>query len=126
MKKSIGVVILAAGKGTRMKIETPKALVPALGKPLLDFVIQSVMKFANENSLLAEIGVVVGHRKELLENWWKHHSENKSIKLAWQKVQSGTADALKSCFSDHPHFWNHEFISSKRKMLQMLREKLPR
>jgi len=109
MKKSIGVVILAAGKGTRMKIETPKALVPALGKPLLDFVIQAAIKFANENSLLAEIGVVVGHRKELLEQWWENHSENKSIKLAWQKVQSGTADALKACFSDHPHFWNHEY-----------------
>jgi bifunctional UDP-N-acetylglucosamine pyrophosphorylase/glucosamine-1-phosphate N-acetyltransferase len=109
MSDSIGIVILAAGKGTRMKIDTPKALAPALGRPLLDYVVDSALEFATISSLKAEVGVVIGHRKELLEDWHHSHSKKSSLKLAWQKEQKGTADALKACFNDLPHFWNHEY-----------------
>lgn len=109
MSDTIGLVILAAGKGTRMKIETPKALVPALGQPLLDYVVEASLKFAQTSALRGEIGVVVGHKKELLEQWWSKHPAKSSLKLAVQKEQNGTADALKSCFNDQPHFWNHEY-----------------
>lgn len=109
MSHSIGIVILAAGKGTRMKTDTPKALSLCAGKPLLDYVVHAAMKFAKNSSLRAEIGVVVGHRKELLEEWLRTHTEKATIKTAWQKEQNGTADALKACFSDLPHFWNHDY-----------------
>lgn len=109
MSDTIGIVILAAGKGTRMKIETPKALAEASGRPLLDYVVDASLGFASHSSLKAEIGVVVGHRKELLEQWWSHHPHKNVLKLAWQKEQNGTADALKSCFNDLPHFWNHTY-----------------
>lgn len=109
MSDSIGIVILAAGKGTRMKIDTPKALAPALGKPLLDYVVDSALEFAQISSLKAEVGVVIGHRKELLEAWWNNHSKKEFLKLAWQREQNGTADALKACFNDLPHFWNHKY-----------------
>ncbi len=109
MSNSIGIVILAAGKGTRMKIDTPKALVQALGKPLLDFVVDASLEFAHSSSLTAEIGVVVGHKKVMLEAWWNDHEKKSSLKLAWQKEQNGTADALKACFNDLPHFWNHTY-----------------
>ena len=82
MGKSIGIVILAAGKGTRMKTDTPKALSLCAGKALLDYVVHAAFKFAKDSSLTAEIGVVVGHRKELLDFWWQTHSERESIKLA--------------------------------------------
>jgi bifunctional UDP-N-acetylglucosamine pyrophosphorylase/glucosamine-1-phosphate N-acetyltransferase len=111
MHKSIGIIVLAAGKGTRMKIETPKALVPALGKPLLDYVINASFGFATSSKLKAEVGVVIGHRKEMLEQWWEGHSHKDKIKLAWQKEQKGTADALKSCFNDHPEFWNYDYTA---------------
>jgi bifunctional UDP-N-acetylglucosamine pyrophosphorylase/glucosamine-1-phosphate N-acetyltransferase len=109
MSDSIGIVILAAGKGTRMKIDTPKALSPALGKPILNYVVDAALDFAQISHLQAEVGVVIGHRKELLETWWNNHPKKSSLKLAWQKEQNGTADALKACFSDLPHFWNHEY-----------------
>ena len=109
MSHSIGIVILAAGKGTRMKTDTPKALSICAGKPLLDYVVSAAMTFAKNSSLKAEIGVVVGHRKELLEAWWESHSEKVSIKTAWQREQKGTADALKACFQDLPHFWTHDY-----------------
>jgi bifunctional UDP-N-acetylglucosamine pyrophosphorylase / glucosamine-1-phosphate N-acetyltransferase len=109
MSDSIGIVILAAGKGTRMKVETPKALVPALGQALLDYVVSATLDFAAQTSLNAEVGVVVGHRQELLEAWWESHAKKSFLKLAVQKEQKGTADALKACFNDQPHFWNHTY-----------------
>lgn len=109
METTIGIIILAAGKGTRMKIDTPKALAPAMGKPLLDYVVESCLDFARSDSLKAEIGLVIGHRKELLESWWENHPHKSSLKLAWQREQNGTADALKACFNDQPQFWNHEY-----------------
>jgi bifunctional UDP-N-acetylglucosamine pyrophosphorylase/glucosamine-1-phosphate N-acetyltransferase len=109
MSNSIGIVILAAGKGTRMKTDTPKALSMCAGKPLLDYVVEAALKFAKNSSLKAEIGVVVGHRKELLEKWLETHSQKTAIKTAWQKEQLGTADALKACFNDLPHFWDYDY-----------------
>lgn len=109
MSESIGIVILAAGKGTRMKVETPKALVKSLGKPLLDYVVAAALDFSHSKNLSAEIGVVIGHKKELLESWWSSHSQKEAMKLAWQREQNGTADALKACFHDLPHFWNHKY-----------------
>ena len=109
MSNTIGIVILAAGKGTRMKTDTPKALAVCAGKPLLDYVVQAALSFAKNSSLTAEIGVVVGHRKELLEKWWQSHSQKSLIRTAWQREQKGTADALKACFQDLPDFWNFDF-----------------
>lgn len=109
MSDSIGIVILAAGKGTRMKIDTPKALAPAAGKPLLDYVVDAALGFANDSGLNAEVGVVIGHKKELLEEWLANHAKKASLKTAWQREQNGTADALKACFQDLPHFWNHTY-----------------
>jgi bifunctional UDP-N-acetylglucosamine pyrophosphorylase/glucosamine-1-phosphate N-acetyltransferase len=109
MGNSIGIVILAAGKGTRMKTDTPKALAICAGKPLLDFVVEAAMKFAKNSSLTAEVGVVVGHRKELLESWLQTNKDKTKIKTAWQKEQNGTADALKACFNDLPHFWDYDY-----------------
>jgi len=109
MSETIGIIVLAAGKGTRMKIDTPKALAPALGRPLLDYVIDSALKFSSEVKLNAEVGIVIGHRKEMLENWHHSQPQKSSLKLAWQKEQNGTADALKACFNDQPQFWDHTY-----------------
>jgi bifunctional UDP-N-acetylglucosamine pyrophosphorylase / glucosamine-1-phosphate N-acetyltransferase len=109
MGDSIGIVILAAGKGTRMKTDAPKALAPALGRPLLDYVIAACLGFAQESGLQAEVGIVVGHKKELLQAWLEQHAAQSVLKTAWQREQKGTADALKSCFNDLPHFWQHTY-----------------
>ena len=134
MGNSIGIVILAAGKGTRMKTDAPKALAMCAGKPLLDYVVDAAIKFAKNSSLKAEIGVVVGHRKDLLENWWNTHSMKSSMKIAWQKEQNGTADALKACFNDLPQFWTYDYTlvacadtpliteSEFNKLFQMMKE----
>lgn len=52
-------VIMAAGKGTRMKSELPKVLFKACGKPMISWVIDAC---GNKNKPI----VVVGHKKELV------------------------------------------------------------
>ena len=42
LHESIRVVILAAGKGTRMKQPIPKALTPLKGKPIIQFLLESI------------------------------------------------------------------------------------
>lgn len=109
MAHSIGIVILAAGKGTRMKVDTPKALANCAGRPLLDYVVDAAFKFTHSSGMKAQVGVVVGHRKEMLEAWHSSHSRKSEIKTAWQQQQNGTADALKACFRDLPHFWDFDY-----------------
>ncbi|MBP7669347.1 MAG: NTP transferase domain-containing protein [Candidatus Eisenbacteria bacterium] len=54
---SLAVVVLAAGKGTRMPADVPKVLRPVAGVPLLLHVLQSVRALSPER-----IVMVVGHR----------------------------------------------------------------
>ena len=57
------VIILAGGKGTRMKVDCPRVLVKALGRTMIDRVIDSVAKF---DSSLVPV-VVVGYEGEKAE-----------------------------------------------------------
>ena len=57
--KSLTAVILAAGKGTRMKSDIPKVLFPVAGKPMLQHVIDTLGKLG-----VSDIFVVVGYRAE--------------------------------------------------------------
>ncbi|MDQ1285105.1 MAG: bifunctional UDP-N-acetylglucosamine pyrophosphorylase / glucosamine-phosphate N-acetyltransferase, partial [Thermodesulfobacteriota bacterium] len=52
-----GAVILAAGKGTRMKSNYCKVLHAVAGRPMLGYVLESV-----RNLRLEKICVVVGHQ----------------------------------------------------------------
>src|SRR5690606_64446 len=44
-----------------------------------------------------------------IEEWLALHPNKAQLKTAWQKEQKGTADALKACFNDLPHFWDFEY-----------------
>ena len=41
-ESTIGIVVLAAGQGTRMRLNMPKPLAPIQGKTLIDFVLSSL------------------------------------------------------------------------------------
>lgn len=45
---STTVIILAAGKGTRMRSQLPKVLQPLAGRPLLGHVIQTAKKYSQK------------------------------------------------------------------------------
>ena len=53
-------IILAAGKGTRMKSDTPKVLHQIFNKTLLGYVIDAV----NNTKLADENYVILGHQSE--------------------------------------------------------------
>jgi bifunctional UDP-N-acetylglucosamine pyrophosphorylase / glucosamine-1-phosphate N-acetyltransferase len=80
------IVILAAGKGTRMKSALPKVLHRAGGVPLIDHVAGSA-----ESLLPSSMVVVVGHQTEQLR---EHFTGRTDVSLALQEPQLGTGHAL--------------------------------
>ena len=79
------VIILAAGKGTRMKSENPKVLFSAAGKPMIDYSID-LSRQLNPDKIV----VVTGAGAEKV----KEHLQSSSVEFAMQKEQNGTADAV--------------------------------
>ena len=81
-------VILAAGKGTRMKSDTPKVLHQIYSKTLLGYVIDAV----NNTELVDENYVIVGHQAEVVEEFVsKNYTNSKTI---LQSPQLGTGHAV--------------------------------
>ena len=80
------VVILAAGKGTRMRSKLPKVLHCVAGKPMVSHVIDSAASLGAK-----AIHVVVGHGAETVK---KHLSNQPSLRWAIQEQQLGTGHAV--------------------------------
>ena len=84
----VGIIILAAGKGTRMKSDMPKVLHKVAGKSMIMHVINTAKKITADN-----IHVVVGHKsQDVKDEISKHYKVN----YAQQKQLIGTGDAVKS------------------------------
>ena len=86
MSRELRIIILAAGKGTRMNSDLPKVLHKLNGKALLDFVL-------DESELLnpKETILVVGFKKEQVISHTKHRA---NLKYATQMEQLGTGHAV--------------------------------
>ena len=80
------IVLLAAGKGTRMKSAIPKVLHAACGMPLIEHVLRAAAPLSPET-----VVVVVGHEAELVRTRLASRS---STMLAVQEPQLGTGHAL--------------------------------
>jgi dTDP-glucose pyrophosphorylase len=97
-------VILAAGKGTRMKEltnEVPKPMLPVQGKPILEHIVEGLA-----GAGIREIFIVTGFRAEVIE---KHFQDGRrwNVRIAFgrQRVQDGTGKApelAKSFAGDEP------------------------
>lgn len=88
MNKDINAIILAAGKGTRMKSEKSKVLHEIFGKTLLGYVIDAV----NKTNLIDKSFVIVGHQAEEVTEFVEKNYNNASTVL--QMPQLGTGDAV--------------------------------
>lgn len=101
-------VILAAGKGTRMKDitkEIPKPMVPIKGKPMLDHIIGFIREAG-----ITEFGLVVGYKRSVVEDYFGDGSSHGiSITYIEQEVQNGTGAALhlaKNFAAGEPFFFS--------------------
>ncbi len=86
MSKQLAVVIMAAGKGTRMKRDDiPKVCNPILGKPLIQYVVDQA------NSLTpSKIICIVGHQQEIV----RKTLQAEAVLFAEQLEQLGTGHAV--------------------------------
>ena len=81
----LAVVILAAGKGTRMESDLPKVLHQAAGKTLVEHVIRAVVPLEPEH-----VVVVTGYKAEEVETQLR----GETVQFARQTEQLGTGHAL--------------------------------
>src|SRR5690554_1783622 len=80
-------LVLAAGKGTRLKSDIPKCAYPILKKPLIEYIVE---KF-EASTKIDETVVVVGYKKEVF-----YELLNGRVHFVVQEEPIGTADAVKS------------------------------
>ncbi len=86
MKKDTQVIVLAAGKGTRMKSDLPKVMHELCGRPMLLYVLDAI-----KAAKLKNITVILGYQDKLVKSIL-----GSKVKTAKQKKLLGTADAVKA------------------------------
>lgn len=86
-------VILAGGKGTRLKEVSgnmPKPMVPVLGKPLLQYLIEQCVEYG-----IHSIKLLVSYKNEVIEDYFGDGSQyGASIQYIVEDTPRGTAGAL--------------------------------
>lgn len=82
-------VVLAAGKGERMKSDRPKVLHEVCGRPMIEYVLDAV-----RGAGAGRIIVVVGHAASQVQAALAEHSD---VEFALQTDQRGTGHAVEVC-----------------------------
>lgn len=82
-------VVLAAGKGTRMKGDLPKVLFPTCGRPMIHFVLDALEQAGVDRTI-----VVIGYRGDLVR---QELAERQNLAFVEQTEQHGTGHAVKVC-----------------------------
>jgi len=116
-------VILAAGKGTRMKEITktiPKPMAMIHGKPLLEHIIDFI-RYAG----IEEFGIVVGYKQSVVQEYFGDGRDRGiSITYIEQKEQNGTGAALhlaRDYASDAPFLFSFgDVITPKENYVKLI------
>lgn len=95
---SLSVVVLAAGKGTRMRSALPKVLHPVAHKPMVQHVIDTARTLASEN-----VHVIYGHGGDVLMD----KLAGQQLNFVEQAQQLGTGHAVQQVV---PHLGDNETV----------------
>ncbi len=82
---NISTIILAAGKGTRMKSDLAKVLHPLNRRPMVEYVIDAAEAIGSEKIVL-----IIGHQKERV----RKALQGRQVEFAVQEPQLGTGHAV--------------------------------
>lgn len=87
-------IVLAAGRGTRMRSKLPKVLHSVHGRPILEHVLDTLVEIGVKNPC-----VVIGSGAEQVRSFLKSYEKKKKIRpqVVLQKVQRGTGHAVMMC-----------------------------
>jgi len=88
-RRPLAAMVLAAGKGTRMRSSRPKVLHEVCGRPLAYFPVCRALDAGAD-----PVVVVVGHAAEAVERSLRGHCGQAPLRFALQKQQLGTAHAV--------------------------------
>ena len=80
-------IILAGGKGTRMKTDAPKVMCEVIFEPMIKYVVDAVKDAGAD-----DICVITGYKHEIVEGYLS--SYDSEIKTALQEPQLGTGHAV--------------------------------
>jgi bifunctional UDP-N-acetylglucosamine pyrophosphorylase/glucosamine-1-phosphate N-acetyltransferase len=89
-KDNISIVILAAGKGSRMKSNKAKVLHDICGKPMLYHIIKESLKISDD------ISVVIAHQKEKVQHDMQTYFNNVNFVVQDADNFPGTGGAMKN------------------------------
>jgi len=98
------VVILAAGKGTRMKSEKAKVLHHISGRPMIMYVVETAVQISGDN-----VVIVVGNQGKKVQ---EVVSQSSDVKFAYQEEQKGTGHAVMIALPVLPEHCQHVVILS--------------
>lgn len=87
------VVIMAGGKGTRLKPFTdilPKPLIPVNGKPIIEHIIDNFSKYQINSYLVS-----VNYKSEILKAYFVDKNPNYQVKFIEEKTPLGTSGSLR-------------------------------
>ncbi|MCT4642625.1 MAG: bifunctional UDP-N-acetylglucosamine diphosphorylase/glucosamine-1-phosphate N-acetyltransferase GlmU [Bacteriovoracaceae bacterium] len=102
MSDKISIVILAAGKGTRLKMDIPKPLVKLEKHSLVDYVI-------NASKNIGDICLVTGHQKQLVEQHIEDKFKDLNISFVHQQEQLGTGHAVQTYIEQFSDFKSYKY-----------------
>ncbi len=109
MTKIDKAVVLAAGRGTRMReltVDLPKPMIEVRGKPVLQHIVEGL-----RDAGIRDFLIVVGYRADAVQNFFGDGSRYKiEIQYATQAVQDGTGrvvDLARNFAGDSPFVLNY-------------------
>jgi bifunctional UDP-N-acetylglucosamine pyrophosphorylase/glucosamine-1-phosphate N-acetyltransferase len=106
-KQKLAVVILAAGKGTRMKSSLPKVMHQLSFRPMLYLVLDQVAKLAPQQIIIVCSQHLLSYQQQIIAEF-----SHLPLVFVLQEQQLGTADAVKSSL--------HELSKQKAKQVLVL------